>query len=481
MKSSRAFAVNVSIASPHTALFERVTEFERSRSYQLTCVALLLWWIGSLYPLMAVSDIELANQDAAVATAQGSLINQLIVISFAILGGLYLPRAMHALRTRQEVRSLLYLLGAYLLWSAATILWSGDMALSTRRVGQLILLLIGTLGLGAGFYSQTREGTLTCARHVLYAGWIAVAVLIATRLWNQSFSELLNPEWTLKGDTAGQFYVFPAAYGIIAALVLYPAAKMKQVVSLSVLGLVLLLLKGRFMIGGTLAVGLLISSRLAKRALGRTVGFFFGLMLLLVQVDWATGGRVFLSSLSFITDSFSSSFLGYLTTGHGMDDLLSLDGRVPLWQALWPFFWEHPFVGHGFGAFWNPTRFGHIYGEVMWTAVTAHNGFLDELLGTGVIGLLLSLAFWFGSMRVNLRVASEDKRAGYLVFGWLLLFLCFNSMGSILQYYFQSPTLFSLTALFTLLAQPVNHSIKQQSLRSDNLGLRHPRIKPWLG
>ena len=130
---------------------------------------------------MAVYEIEEQLQQAPEATEKGSLPGQLLVISFAILGGLYLPRAMRALRGRQEVRSLLYLLGAYLLWSAATIFWSDDVALSIRRLGQLILLLIGVFGLGAGFYSQTRERTLALARHVLYASWIAVAVLITSR------------------------------------------------------------------------------------------------------------------------------------------------------------------------------------------------------------------------------------------------------------------------------------------------------------
>jgi len=463
MNSSRAIPVNLAIAYPRTPSLARAIEFESSRSYRLTCIALFLWWIASLYPLMAVYDIEEQLQQAPEATEKGSLPGQLLVISFAILGGFYLPRAMRALRGRQEVRSLLYLLGAYLLWSAATIFWSDDVALSIRRLGQLILLLIGVFGLGAGFYSQTRERTLTLARHVLYASWIAVAVLITSRLWNQSFSELLNPEWTLKGNTAAQFYIFPVAYGFIAALVLYPAAKVRQVVSVSLLGLLLLLLKGRTMIAGTLAAGLLISSRLAKPALGRTISLFIGLILSLMQVDLAIGGRIFISCASWVADSLFS-LLPYLTLGNGMDDLLSLDGRVPLWQTLWPYFYEHPFVGHGFGAFWNPTRFDDVWFEARWYAVAAHNGFLDELLGTGVIGLLLFLAFWFGSMRLSLRVASEDKRTGYLVFGWLLLFLFFNSTGSLLQSYFESPTLFSLTALFAVLVPPARH--------------RHPRVPP---
>ena len=36
---------------------ENVIEFERSRSYRLTCVGLFLWWIASLYPLIPAQEL----------------------------------------------------------------------------------------------------------------------------------------------------------------------------------------------------------------------------------------------------------------------------------------------------------------------------------------------------------------------------------------------------------------------------------------
>src|SRR5207247_7898440 len=169
-------------------------------------------------------DLRSGAEATAQATSEGSLINQVIVLSFAILGGLYLLRALRVLRTRKEVLSPLYLLGAYLLWAAATIFWTDDVTLSIRRLGILILSLIGVLGLGAGFYSQTRERSLTIARHVLYASFIAIVVLLLSRLRDLHFSDLLSPKWMLK-DTNTLFYIFPLAYGIISALVLHWSAR----------------------------------------------------------------------------------------------------------------------------------------------------------------------------------------------------------------------------------------------------------------
>src|SRR5437870_9635366 len=208
-------ALNTWTAAPRTVPLTRVSEFERSNSYRLTCIGLTLWWIASLYPLIAAQhleqDLRSIAESSAQATSEGSVINQVIVVSFAILGGLYLPRALRVLRARKDALTLLYLLGAYLLWSAATIFWTDDVTLSIRRLGILILSLTGVLGLGAGFYSQTREQSLTIARHVLYASLIAIIVLLVARFRDLQFSEVLNSEWILVKDTATLPYMLPLA------------------------------------------------------------------------------------------------------------------------------------------------------------------------------------------------------------------------------------------------------------------------------
>jgi exopolysaccharide production protein ExoQ len=460
--------------TPYARSLNDVPRFEGSPRYRLTCLLLALWWIASLYPLMAPQNVTEQLQMAADATAQGSRQNQVIVISFAILGGVYLPSALRVLRTRQDARRLMYLLGIYMLWAAVTILWSDDVMLSVRRLAQFLFLVIGVIGLGAGFYSRTSDGTLSLAKHALYASWLAISVLVVSRLWNQSFSDLLSPEWSLKSDTAAQFYIYPVAYAVIAAFVLYSTARTKQVVSLSILVLVLVLLKGRNMLAGTLATVLLLFALRSKGIAARGAGLL-ALILLAGQIDLATGGRLFLLSVNLVSNSLTA-WLPYLTLGNGMEDLLSLDSRLPLWQALWGYFSDHPLIGHGFGAFWNPDRFDEIYRAAAWPAVAAHNGFLDELLATGVVGLGIFLIFWLRSTRVALSSGHDDNQAKYLVFGWLLLFLCFNSMGSLLQSYFAAPTLFSLTALFALLAEPHSYRIAQRLVTSASVRSLQPRL-----
>jgi O-antigen ligase len=435
--------------------------FERSTQYRLTCGALLLWWIASFYPVLTLGDAAEALASASESTANGSLPTQLLVISFAALGALYLAPAYQALRTRIQGRTAILLLSAYFLWAGASILWSIDRALTFRRVCETALVFIGAIGLGAGFYARTRENCLTLARHVLYANIVCGIILVGVYGPKGYFADLLNPDWTLKGDTMVAYFVYPAAYGILSALVLFSSSRFKRMWIVALLGLVLLIMKSRTALVGVVAVALLIYSRLAEKGLLRSLASVCAVALLLVQVDLATGGHLMLSGITMLADSFSSA-LPYLSIGNGIEDLLSLDGRVPLWKALWPMYQQHALLGHGFGAFWNPARFDMILSEVQWPAVVAHNGFLDELLGTGIIGLSLFLAFLGSGIRSSLRHTRTDRRAGYLVLGWLLLFLMSNTTGSIMQAYFQYPTLFAVTALFALLAHRPTYAVQRR-------------------
>jgi O-antigen ligase len=120
-----------------------------------------------------------------------------------------------------------------------------------------------------------------------------------------------------------------------------------------------------------------------------------------------------------------------------------LSGRLPLWQTLLPHAAERLWTGHGFGAFWTPDRFSEVYAAVRWSAVVAHNGFLEELLATGLVGLLLLLAFWTYGMYLSWQLGPS----GYLVFSWLALFLYFNAMATIIESYYQFPTFVSFAAL----------------------------------
>ncbi|MBY6004236.1 O-antigen ligase family protein [Salipiger bermudensis] len=91
----------------------------------------------------------------------------------------------------------------------------------------------------------------------------------------------------------------------------------------------------------------------------------------------------------------------------------TLTGRVPLWELVVPEIERRPVLGHGYGAFWSeasPAAW-RIWEAEGWQAPHAHEGYLDLLLGIGVVGLaLFAVVAWLAIARgVHLCSVAPDE------------------------------------------------------------------------
>lgn len=103
---------------------------------------------------------------------------------------------------------------------------------------------------------------------------------------------------------------------------------------------------------------------------------------------------------------------------------LTLTGRVPLWEFLISMGLERPFLGYGYGAFWQgPTGpSAPVWMFFRW-ANQAHNGYIDLWLETGLIGLLLSLILL---LRVLIRTGQRGlRKEGVKVWEFAFLYSVF--------------------------------------------------------
>ena len=74
------------------------------------------------------------------------------------------------------------------------------------------------------------------------------------------------------------------------------------------------------------------------------------------------------------------------------DDPAALTGRVQIWPVLIQYAWDHVWLGAGYGSFWAIGDASPIYqyGSGWVTTVDhAHNGYIQVLIQTGVIGLAI--------------------------------------------------------------------------------------------
>ncbi len=107
------------------------------------------------------------------------------------------------------------------------------------------------------------------------------------------------------------------------------------------------------------------------------------------------------------------------------EDPASLTGRVQIWPVLLSYAAAHPFLGSGYGSFWAIGDASPVYesGARWLTTIShAHNGYLDLLVQTGLVGLALAV---FGLVvRPMRRLASQplDPEASRWLLGSMLAF-----------------------------------------------------------
>jgi len=133
-------------------------------------------------------------------------------------------------------------------------------------------------------------------------------------------------------------------------------------------------------------------------------------------------------------------FLGGLTIFEDAAGLLNRDtdltGRADIWAKLIPVAMQNFWGGHGFGGFWND-----YWVEIM-KVNEAHNGYLDTLLNTGAIGIILSSIFLIISCRKARREMTQDSDWGIFWFCLILMIVLHNIAES---------SIAALTGLFPMI------------------------------
>lgn len=110
--------------------------------------------------------------------------------------------------------------------------------------------------------------------------------------------------------------------------------------------------------------------------------------------------------------------------GKDAEQIGSMTGRLPLWEALWEVSRDKP-MGSGFLALERmiPTLISQ--SEVGWAAAHSHNGFYSAWLGAGFLGIGVLLFF---TLALCLQIVAEDAEARALAIPFVL-FVLVNNMS----------------------------------------------------
>lgn len=143
------------------------------------------------------------------------------------------------------------------------------------------------------------------------------------------------------------------------------------------------------------AAGVAILGSNSRTSLGVAALLIAGVVaipLLRARFELATAAAMFLIALFGIVGVWLAANADAALTAFGGD--ATLTGRTDIWQAALDSARTHPLLGHGYDAFWG--GFGSPGGE-LWSRLGdapqhSHNGFLDVLLGLGIVGAMLYVA-----------------------------------------------------------------------------------------
>ena len=99
----------------------------------------------------------------------------------------------------------------------------------------------------------------------------------------------------------------------------------------------------------------------------------------------------------------------------------TLTGRAELWPAVLQMIEKKPWLGYGYGAFWQDKAESSIIVQtVQWNAPNSHNGFLDLWLALGLIGVLVFLTGFVLNFLRAIYLIRCNQTSEHL---WLLVYL----------------------------------------------------------
>lgn len=411
---------------------------------KVTSALLLAWWLGVLDVVPLPGSSATAITDAVTG---GSLRRTILGLSFAIIGGIYLPAGLR--HHGRRARTSLVLLACYSAWALATLFWSQAPHLTFRRLVLFGCLVLGAMGLGLGYYGHRPDGRRLLVRDTVAAGGLAAAVVWLPTLASGSIN-LLAPDWSLLAAGVATEIGYPVAAALIASIYLrYHPIDVLQLRSRSakttvtITGfLTLVALRKRALFAVTTLTTVAVSYLFRGRRSRGELALQLALTVLVVAV-----------LASALGVDIAGGLLPVATRGQDAEQLAELNGRLPLWDYLWAEGMMNPISGVGFGAYWTPQAIDSALVAVQWPAVVAHNGFLDEWLATGAIGLLLQIGFWAVALASTIRagLGNRDEFA-VLAAAWISMFLMFNLTSSLIQNWFSYPFILAIVALFTFQA-----------------------------
>ena len=376
----------------------------------LLIAAFALIWIG-IDPFLDLSDVRVIQ-----ASEEGSMLKQLVFVAMAVVvaGVAWSSGAMGRLRPLLTVPFL-----AVMTWLVVSVVTSTDVGMSARRfIFTVVVMVIGasTLVIARDMrqFAQALGIVAMAALAISYFGILFLPDISIHSVW-----DVKEPEHD--GSWRGLFHHKNGAGGM-SVLFIFVGILVARVWN-AVFGAAIIVLSAIFL-----------SMTWSKTAWALfPIVLTISLMVPLFKPLW-------LRAPMFLVPFFALHVLSVGTLLFPpVRDLVALilrdasfTGRTDIWELAFDYFARRPWTGMGFAAFWQTEEVMFAAREkATWAsaASSAHNGFVDVLLTSGMPGMLLALV-WFAIMPVfafQKAYATPESRPLAIFFLQVWLFVLYST------------------------------------------------------
>lgn len=367
--------------------------------------------------------------DIISTVSEGRLQRQ---ITFSMLGLFGVVGIVANRRNRLGISDRLGLLILlYVAWCFLSLAWAQNFPLSTRRLVVFLSFCVASVAVAKHLSLRDIVPWLfyTSVGYLIF-GVFAELVLGNFRPFTQ--------EYRFAGT------IHPNHQGLNCAILVLSAIAMarlkphrrKLFYSCSIVAAVFLILTGSRTSFASAIVGIFCLWYLTSGASRKVV--VFGLIILFLCVSFLLFGEELLSTLEY----------GILL-GRTQQSPTELSGRWDLWRECMEYVAERPFLGFGYGGFWDPKRVADITETQGWAITGSHSAYVELLLNVGTVGLVLcAFVLWTG-VRKAARMA---RRSSSIELAFVVAILvCFMLVG-VLENFIVDPTFFTFSGMVCLAA-----------------------------
>jgi O-antigen ligase len=196
----------------------------------------------------------------------------------------------------------------------------------------------------------------------------------------------------------------------------------------------------------------------------------------------AMAGLTTLGLMAALLAAFAGSDITVSWIARQFDDV-TFTNRREIWELVSFAISRRPILGHGFGSFWQADPVENPFGRMMQLHVLqtwvneadhinqAHNGYLDLLLNTGTVGLVLALAaVWLtlGRLVRMMREAAPGSpdRSGLFAAHSLVVWVLLNNVMESTLFYAPVYSL-GVVLVIVLVQTDAWRANRQPTIRSD--------------